>query len=79
MERNISDRVDWSKITSIGVLGLDEIALKKGHRDFVVIVTARKHRRVIILAVLADRKKDTVIDFLRSIPAIWRTGSLRAR
>ena len=68
LERNISDHVDWSKITSIGVLGLDEIALKKGHRDFVVIVTARKHGRVIILAVLADRKKDTVIDFLRSIP-----------
>lgn len=68
LERNISAEVDWLQITSIGVLGLDEIALKKGHGDFVVIVTAKRRGRVVILAVLADRKKDTVIDFLRSIP-----------
>ena len=51
------------------MLGLDEIALKKGHRDFVVIVTARLATgRVCLLGVLSDRKKKTVVDFLRSIP-----------
>jgi transposase len=68
LERQISERVDWSRFTQIGTLGLDEIALKKGHRDFVVIVTARKGNRISILAVLADREKTTVVDFLRSIP-----------
>jgi hypothetical protein len=35
--------VDWSANTRLEVLGSDEIALKKGHRDFVAIVTARLH------------------------------------
>jgi transposase len=69
LERHISDKVDWSQCTTIDQLGLDEIALKKGHRDFVVIVTSRlKNGRMAILAVLSDRQKDTVVEFLRSIP-----------
>ena len=69
LERRINARVDWSQYTQLGVLGLDEIALKKGRRDFVVIVTVRlAEGRVGILGVLPDRQKDTVVDFLRSIP-----------
>jgi len=69
LERRISASVDWGQYTALGVVGLDEIALKKGHRNFVVIVTARlAEDRVVILAVLPDRQKDTVIEFLRSIP-----------
>ena len=69
LERRISASVDWWQYTALGVVGLDEIALKKGHRNFVVIVTARlAEGRVVILAVLPDRQKDTVIEFLRSIP-----------
>jgi transposase len=69
MERCISTETEWSRYTRIGTLGLDEIALKKGHRDYVTIVSARlPERRVVVLGVLPDRKKDTVIDFLRSIP-----------
>jgi transposase len=48
---------------------MDEIALKKGHRDYVVIVTARlKNGRVVLLGVLENRQKETVVEFLRSIP-----------
>jgi len=69
LERQVDAQVNWSQYTQIGTLGLDEIALKKGHRDFVVIVTARmENGRVAILGVLADRQKDTVVEFLRSIP-----------
>jgi transposase len=69
LERRINAQVDWSQYTELGVLGLDEIALKKGHRDFVVIVTARlAAERVGVLGVLPDRQKDTLVDFLRSIP-----------
>jgi transposase len=69
MERRISAKPDWSLYGTIGVIGLDEIAIKKGHRDFVTIVTGRlADNRIVILGVLSDRQKDTVIDFLRSIP-----------
>jgi transposase len=69
LERHISDKVDWSQYVRLDRLGLDEIALRKGHRDFVTIVTSRlKNGRMVILAVLADREKDTVVEFLRSIP-----------
>jgi len=69
LERRISTSVDWGQYVALGVIGLDEIALKKGHRNFVVIVTARLvGGRVVILGVLPDRQKDTVVEFLRSIP-----------
>jgi transposase len=68
LERHISDQVDWSGYVRIGILGLDEIALRKGHRDFVVIVTARQGDRISILGVLPNREKETVVEFLRSIP-----------
>lgn len=69
MERRIDTRTDWSSYKAIVRLGLDEIAVKKGHRDFVTIVTGRlANDRIVLLGVLPDRKKDTVIDFLRTIP-----------
>jgi transposase len=69
LDRHIRAEVDWSEYGKIGRLGLDEIALKKGHGDFVVIVTSRlDNGRLGILAVLADREKTTVVEFLRSIP-----------
>jgi transposase len=70
IERRIATQVDWARYTELGVLGLDEIALKKGHRDFVVIVTARLQAgQLAILGVLPDRDKATVKRFLRGIPA----------
>ncbi len=69
LDRYICAEVDWSQYSVLETIGLDEIALKKGHRDFVVIVTARlKHGRVVLLGVLENRQKDTVVEFLRSIP-----------
>lgn len=69
LERRISASVDWGQYEALGVMGLDEIALKKGHRNFVTVVTARlAEGRVVILAVLPDRQKDSVVEFLRSIP-----------
>jgi transposase len=69
LERCISSEVDWGRFEAIETLGIDEIAIKKGHRDFVTIVTGRlTGGRLVILGVLPGRKKDTVIDFLRTIP-----------
>jgi len=73
LERRIAAQVDWTRYTELGVLGLDEIALKKGHRDFVVVVTARlKEGRIAILGVLPNREKTTVTRFLKDIPAPLR-------
>jgi transposase len=66
--RRIQAEVDWQAIDRIGTLGMDEIALRKGKRDFVLVVTARHANQVRILAVLPDRKKATARQFLESIP-----------
>jgi len=48
---------------------LDEIARKKGHRDFVVIVTGKSTSDAMKgLAVLPDRRKQTVKKFLEAMP-----------
>jgi transposase len=66
--RRIQAEVDWQAIDRMGTLAMDEIALRKGKRDFVRVVTARHANRVRILAVLPDRKKATARQFLESIP-----------
>jgi len=69
INRYIRQEVDWETIKSIPLLGLDEIALKKGHKDFVVIISGiNEGGEKCILAVLPDRKKETVKIFLQSIP-----------
>lgn len=69
MDRWISREVQWGEVKRVKILGLDEIALKKGHRDFVVIVTGKATSgEVKVLAVLPDRKKQTVKKFLETMP-----------
>jgi len=72
IDRHIEKKVNWDLIEMIVLLGLDEISLKKGHKDFVTIVTARVDGKIIILAILKDRKKDTVKTFLKTIPKMLR-------
>jgi transposase len=79
LDRWIERAVDGDAWERLGVLGLDEIALKRGHRDFVVLVTVPlAGGGVEILAVLADRKKETVAAFLRAIPEPLRHTIERA-
>lgn len=68
LNRQIEKQIDWSNLDRINVLGLDEISLKKGHKDFVVIVSARINGIIKILAILSDRKKETVKTFIKGIP-----------
>ena len=68
IKRGVSAEVNWEEIKRIDVLGIDEISLKKGHKDFVSIVTGRSGDKLMILAVLKDREKKTVKEFLLSIP-----------
>jgi len=68
IQRHIQTEVDWSEIERLDVIGINEISLKKGHKDFVTIVTAYTESNIIILAVLKGREKSTVKAFLSSIP-----------
>ena len=68
LKRHVNEEVDWDTIKKIDVLGIDEVALKKGHKDFVTIVTGYLLEKVRILGVLEGRKKETVEEFLRGIP-----------
>ncbi len=68
LDRHIHRRVNWKEVKRLDVIGLDEISLKKGHKDFVTIVTGRRGDNTFILGVLKDREKRTVKMFLSSIP-----------
>ena len=68
VDRYIAKGVDWDMLKKLKVMGIDEIALKKGHQDFATIITGRIDGKTVILGVLADRKKETVKQFLMSIP-----------
>ena len=58
INRHIRQEVNWQTLECIPLLGLDEIALKKGHKDFVVIISAiNESGDKCILAVLLDQKK----------------------
>jgi len=79
LNRWVAQAVDWASLKTLGVLGLDEIALKKGHRDFVTIVSAQPPGGALtVLAVLPDRSKETVKSFLASIPERLKATITRA-
>lgn len=70
IDRYLSEGVNWNEIDRLEVIGVDEIALKKGHRDFVTIVTtcSEEPGEIQLLAVLEGRKKETVKAFFSCIP-----------
>lgn len=73
--RCIQSSVDWNQYTELGIIGIDEIAMRKGRQDFVAIITMQQSNgRVVLLGVLADRQKDTVRQFFERIPQhLWST------
>ena len=69
LDRWITTKVNWERFQRIEILGIDEIALKRGHKDYVVLITTPLgDRGVEVLAVLPNRKKETVVKFFASIP-----------
>jgi len=68
IDRYMEREINWEDLTQGDVLGLDEISLKKGHRDFVAIITGRVATATVIVGVLPDRKKAPVKALLRGIP-----------
>lgn len=58
LTRQLDVSINWDKIDNLHTIGIDEIALKKGHKEFAAIVTVKQNNgQVRLLAVLPDRKK----------------------
>lgn len=69
LARGVSTTMDWERFEHLETLGIDEIALRKGHKHYVAIISCRDEAgQVSVLAVLADRLKATVSAFLATIP-----------
>ncbi|HQY91904.1 MAG: hypothetical protein WAU00_04665 [Caldilinea sp.] len=58
LNRQIDAKVDWEQVDDLSTVGIDEVAMSKGRKNYAAIITARqKDGKVRILAVLPDRKK----------------------
>jgi transposase len=73
LDRWIASSVDWDALPPFATLGIDEIALLKGHRDFVAVISAlSEDGELHVLAVLPNRLKATVVAWLKTIPTAIR-------
>jgi transposase len=73
LDRWIATSVEWDSLEPFTTMGIDEIALLKGHRDFVAVISAQSEAGELhVLAVLPDRKKATVMAWLKTIPKAIR-------
>src|SRR5215207_1884199 len=69
LDRTIATSIDWDRVEPFSTIGIDEIALLKGHRNFVAVISAQTEGGDLhLLAVLPDRKKASVVAWLKSIP-----------
>lgn len=70
LNRHVDVIVDWEKIQPIESIGIDEIAMKKGHQSYVTVISGKtRSGELYIMAILPGRAKEDVTSFLESIPA----------
>jgi hypothetical protein len=62
--------VNWDDISKIGLLGIDEISLKKGYKDFITLITSRSEKGTRIIRLIKGRDK-------ADIKVFWLVDSLR--
>jgi transposase len=69
LDRWIAKRSAWDGLEPFATLGMDEIALVKGHRDCVAVISAPTESGDLHgLAVVPDRLKATVLAWLLTMP-----------
>ncbi len=68
MDHHKMEKIDWKSVKRIGLLGIDEIAQKKGYNDYVTLITSRFQGKNKILGVIEGKEKASIEAFLSSIP-----------
>jgi len=69
LHQNVNTSVDWIQYNDLTRIGIDEITLRKGHNEYIVIVSSKnKKGDLSVIGVLSDRRKETVKTFFESIP-----------
>lgn len=68
VDRHIKTEINWKEFKKLGIIGIDEISLKKGYKDFVTIITSRMNEQIQILAVVKGREKAEIKAFLSKVP-----------
>ena len=69
LDRLVASKVDWNSFESLDTIGVDEIALRKGHDGYMSIVSARlEDGKIRVLAVIEGRNKADIKSFFESIP-----------
>jgi transposase len=69
LNRVVECSANWDEYDDLNVIGIDEIATKKGHQSYVTIIsTVSRAGNLTVIAVLPDRLKETVLSFLKKIP-----------
>lgn len=68
LDRRIAPEVDWEAIDTLEIIGIDEISLKKGHGNFIVVISAYINNQLRVIGLLDDRTKSAVKNFFISIP-----------
>lgn len=69
-ERQAARALDQWEQQSVTHLGVDEIALRQGHKQYALVLSDLE--RHCVLAVLPDRRKATFVAWLRQLPAAER-------
>ena len=66
--RRVNTDINWNSLSPTRI-GLDEIALRKGHKQYLTIISdISVASNVKILGVIKGRKKDDILPFLNNIP-----------
>jgi len=69
LNRQVTKKVNWDKVNNLETIGIDEIALKKGHNSYVTIISSRANESSpIVIAVIDGKETEAVKKFLQSIP-----------
>jgi transposase len=75
LDRWIARSVEWDALEPFATLDIDQIALLKGHGDFVAVISAQTDDGDLhLLAVLPDRLKATLLAWLGTMPAAIRAA-----
>lgn len=69
LKQHIDAQVNWAEFSELNVIGIGEIALTKGRRNFIAILTTQQaNGHIAVLTVLPDCSKTSVRQFLETIP-----------